>query len=87
MSIESDLEAAILQLARARGPGKSICPSEAAKAVGQGRGVDWHGLMQPARRAAVRLALEGRAVILRKGKPVDPTDFRGVYRITVPHED
>lgn len=87
MTIDSDLETAILQLARARGPGKSICPSEAAKAVGQGRGVDWHGLMQPARRAAVRLALEGRAVILRKGKPVDPTDFRGVYRITVPHED
>jgi hypothetical protein len=87
MTIDSDLETAILQLARARGPDKSICPSEAAKAVGGARGMDWHALMQPARRAAVRLAMEGRAVILRKGKPVDPTDFRGVYRITVPRED
>lgn len=87
MSIESDLESVILQLARARGPDKSICPSDAARAVGQARGVDWHGLLQPARRAAVRLAMEGRAVILRKGRPVDPTDFKGVYRITVPRED
>jgi hypothetical protein len=32
------------------------------------------------RRIAVRLANEGRLVITRKGKPVDPNDFRGVYR-------
>lgn len=87
MSIESDLESAILQLARSRGPDKSICPSDAAKAVGERRGLDWHGLMQPARRAAVRLALEGRAVILRKGRPVDPAGFKGVYRISVPREE
>jgi hypothetical protein len=84
---DSDLEAAILQLAQARGPDKSICPSEAAKHVAAVRGTDWHTLMQPARRAAVGLALAGRLVILRKGKPVDPADFRGVYRLTVPRED
>ncbi|MBY0364025.1 MAG: DUF3253 domain-containing protein, partial [Phreatobacter sp.] len=39
------------------------------------------------RRAAVGLAREGRLVILRKGKPVDPNDFRGVYRLTVPRQD
>ncbi len=84
---DSDLEAAILQLAQARGPDKSICPSEAAKHVAAARGIDWHGLMQPARRAAVAMAMEGRLVILRKGKPVDPADFRGVYRLTVPRQD
>jgi len=33
------------------------------------------------RRAAVKLALGGRLIIYRKGKPVDPNDFRGVYRL------
>lgn len=84
---ESDLEEAILSLARARGPEKSIDPSEPAKQVAAARGVDWHSLMQPVRRAAVRLATEGRLIILRKGKPVDPADFRGVYRLTVPREE
>ena len=27
------------------------------------------------------------AVILRKGKAVDPRDFKGVYRITAPRDD
>jgi Protein of unknown function (DUF3253) len=40
--------------------------------------------MQPVRRAAVHLMKEGRVVILRKGKPVDPDDFRGVYRLALP---
>lgn len=84
---ESDLEEAILSLARARGPEKSIDPAEPAKQVAAARGVDWHSLMQPVRRAAVRLAIEGRLIILRKGKPVDPADFRGVYRLTIPREE
>jgi hypothetical protein len=86
-SLDSALEAAILDLSRERGPGKSIDPSEPAKQVAAERGVDWHSLMQPVRRAAVRLAVEGRLLILRKGKPVDPADFRGVYRLSVPRED
>jgi hypothetical protein len=40
--------------------------------------------MQPVRRVAVRLMKEGRLVILRKGRPVDPDDFRGVYRLAAP---
>jgi hypothetical protein len=43
--------------------------------------------MQPVRRAAVRLAQQGRLVITRKGRPVDPADFKGVYRIGVPPQD
>ena len=39
--------------------------------------------MQPIRRIAVRLMKEGRLVITRKGRPVDPDDFKGVYRLTV----
>ena len=40
--------------------------------------------MQPIRRTAVRLMKEGKVVITRKGRPVDPDDFRGVYRLKLP---
>lgn len=85
--MENAIEERMVALAAERGADKSICPSEVAKAVGEARDVDWHGLMQPVRRTAVRLAEQGRIVILRKGKPVDPHDFRGVYRLTVPRQD
>ena len=48
---------------------------------------DWHGLLMPIRRAAVTLAQTGRLVIYRKGKPADPDDFRGVYRLGLPRQD
>ncbi len=48
---------------------------------------DWHGLLLPIRRAAVALAQDGRLVIYRKGKPADPSDFRGVYRLGLPRQD
>ena len=48
---------------------------------------DWHGLLLPIRRAAVALAQHGRLVIYRKGKPADPNDFRGVYRLGLPRQD
>jgi hypothetical protein len=47
----------------------------------------WPSLLMPIRRAAVDLALTGRLVIYRKGKPVDPTDFKGVYRLGLPRHD
>ncbi|AMJ63096.1 DUF3253 domain-containing protein [Bosea sp. PAMC 26642] len=81
---ETDLEAAMLRLAAERGAGKTICPSEAARAVGGDHPDGWGPLMQPARRIAVRLMKEGRLVITRKGRPVDPDDFRGVYRLSLP---
>jgi len=35
----------------------------------------------------VDLAQAGRLVIYRKGKPVDPLDFKGVYRLGLPRHD
>ncbi|EAQ35540.1 hypothetical protein NB311A_17229 [Nitrobacter sp. Nb-311A] len=48
---------------------------------------DWRNLMMPIRRAAVALAQSGRLVIYRRGKPADPLDFRGVYRVGLPRLD
>ena len=62
-------------------PGKSLDPSDVARALAGDHPDQWGPLMQPVRRVAVTLAKQGRLIILRKGKPADPDDFRGVYRL------
>ncbi len=77
MRPEADIAAIIMSLVEARGPNKSICPSEVARALDPA----WQHLMTPVRRVAIDLALAGRIDILRKGKPIDPVDVRGVIRL------
>ncbi|MEO0497894.1 MAG: DUF3253 domain-containing protein, partial [Pseudomonadota bacterium] len=60
---------------------KSICPSEVARHLAGKDEKAWRLLMKPVRVQAVALAHEGEVTITRKGKPVDPDNFRGVYRI------
>lgn len=72
------LEAAILHLLAARGPGKTICPSEAARAVSPD---NWRELMEPARRAARRLAQRGSIVITQAGKEIDAGNSLGPVRL------
>ncbi|MGL5446019.1 MAG: DUF3253 domain-containing protein [Rhabdaerophilum sp.] len=81
------IEETLLKLAGETGSAKSFCPSEVARALGGSHPDAWGPLMQPVRRVAVRLALEGRITILRKGKPADPHDFRGVYRLSLPRSE
>jgi Protein of unknown function (DUF3253) len=81
------LEKVILSLVAARGLDKTLCPSDAARAIGGDHPDGWGPLMQPIRRIAVRLAKEGRIIITRKGRAVDPDDFRGVYRLGLPRSD
>lgn len=78
---EDRIETAILTLVEQRGAQKSICPSEAAR---EAFGEDWNDHMRHVRSAAVHLARQGRISILRKGKPVDPESFKGVYRLSLP---
>jgi len=78
------LEDAILAVLTSNGPGTLSAPEIAHAMAPDG---DWHGLLMPIRRAAVTLALAGRLVIYRKGKPADPNDFRGVYRLGLPRHD
>lgn len=78
----AEIEATILRLLDERGGGRSVSPADAARALTDGR--DWHLQIPGVRRAAIKLALAGRLVITRKGKPVDPNDFKGVYRLGPP---
>jgi Protein of unknown function (DUF3253) len=78
-------EKTILEILSASAAGKTISPEEVARAIAGD--TDWHTQLTAVRRAAVALALAGQVVIYRKGKPVDPTDFKGVYRLGLPRLD
>ena len=88
---DDPVAAAILVLVAERGPGKSICPTEAARAFAASRARPsdppdlWRRYLPATRQQALHLARAGRLVILRKGKPVDPTKpVKGVIRLALP---
>ncbi len=70
------LEQAVLDLLDRRTG--TICPSDAARAVG---GDDWRDLMEPARRAARRLVAAEKVEITQGGRVVDPSSAKGPIRI------
>lgn len=78
VTTDADLEASILRLLAARAGGATICPSEAARAVG---GEEWRDLMDDARAAAGRLRAAGRVEVTQRGEAVDPASARGPIRI------
>ncbi|MFL1461276.1 DUF3253 domain-containing protein [Roseococcus sp. DSY-14] len=72
------IQAEIMRQVAARGAGRSICPSEVARALAPEA---WRPLMSPVRKEAAALAADGRLDILRKGKPIAPEAMRGVIRL------
>ena len=72
------LEQKVLELLDARAATATICPSEAARAVG---GEQWRELMEPARAAARRLVARGEVVITQGGQVVDPSTAKGPVRV------
>ena len=81
---EPAIRDAILAQAKACGPEKSFTPEDVARAL---TGENWQSLLARIRREATVLAREGQIDVLRKGKPVDPRNFKGVYRLGLPRED
>lgn len=80
--LDGQLEETILQLLHTRGADKTICPSEAARAVAAGAERDaWEPLMEPARAAARRLVAAGRIVIVQGGHIVDASTAKGAIRL------
>jgi len=73
----------ILELLAAVPAGKSISPEEAARAM-DGEADAWRRRLPQIRSAAVGLARQGKLVITRHGKPADPDNFKGVYRLRLP---
>jgi hypothetical protein len=78
MATEARLRSAILSLLADRGSGKTICPSDAARAVA---GAEFRLLMKPTRHAAADLVAEGRIEVTQKGEVVDLATVRGPIRL------
>lgn len=72
------LRAVILELLERRGPGKTICPSDAARALA---GKDFRPLMATARAAAAELVADGKIEVTQHGKVVDIAQARGPIRL------
>lgn len=75
------LEQVILELLDARAGGATICPSDAARALGDEPSDDWRARMEPARAAARRLVAAGHVEITQGGRVVDPSTAKGPIRI------
>ncbi|MDT0186002.1 DUF3253 domain-containing protein [Microbacterium sp. ARD31] len=77
--VDQQLEDAILDLLARRAPTATICPSDAARAVGDES--SWRDLMDPARAAAARLVESGDVEITQGGRVVDLATAKGPIRI------
>ena len=75
------IEAAIFDLLGAESAGKSISPEAVARAVEPEL---WRRQLSHVRGTAISLARQGKLVITRHGKPADPDDFKGVWRLKLP---
>ncbi|EAU42798.1 hypothetical protein FP2506_08151 [Fulvimarina pelagi HTCC2506] len=80
---QADITQTILELCAERGTKKTACPTEVARLLAGSNEADWRKLMPAIRQEAIRLAKADRIVIKRKGKPVDPDDFKGIYRLAI----
>lgn len=84
MTGPADIEQTILALLARRGEERTICPSEAARAL---RPADWRPLMAPVRDAAAAMADEGRLEVTQRGEVVDLRSARGPVRLRLPKPD
>ena len=74
------IEAAILAAVQQRGAGRSLCPSEVARALAPEA---WRPLMPAIRTAAGRLAATGALRVTQRGRPVDIETARGPVRLSL----
>jgi hypothetical protein len=82
---DAAIERAVLRAVRARGAGRTICPSEPARALAtETHGPDWRALMPRVRAAAARLAAQGALVATQRGTIVDAATARGPIRLGAP---
>lgn len=79
--LDDRLEAALLALAEHRAP-RTTCPSDAARALGDGT---WRDLMDRTREIARTLARRGAVVITQRGTVLSPDEpWKGPVRVGLP---
>ena len=86
-AVDDPVAAAIMALLVENDTGKAITPEMAARAYAETRRRKndppdlWRRYLNAVRQQSIHLARAGRIEILRKGKPADPNDFKGIYRL------
>ena len=76
----AEIEQAITGLLAQRDAGKTICPSDAARALAG----DWRPLMPRVRETAYAMADAGRLEVTQSGEVVDGRTARGTIRLRLP---
>ncbi|MEM1377524.1 MAG: DUF3253 domain-containing protein [Pseudomonadota bacterium] len=74
----------IMRRVHERGAGKTICPSEVARALADNDDA-WRALMPSVRAVAAHLSQSGKIVVTQKGAPVDAETARGPIRLGLPN--
>lgn len=80
MTGDATIATALRELAARRGPGRTFCPSEAARALA----AEWRPLLPEVRRVAADLQRRGDLQAYQRGRPVDPASARGAIRLGLP---
>ncbi len=78
----AQIERTITELLEARDPGKTICPSDAARALAGD--ADFRPLMEPVRARAREMVDRGDLEVTQSGRVVDPRSARGAIRLRLP---
>ena len=76
----AEIEQAITGLLAQRDAGRTICPSDAARALAE----DWRPLMPRVRETAYAMADAGRLEVTQSGEVVDGRTARGAIRLRLP---
>ena len=78
------IAAKIFELLASRAADKTICPSDAARALAGGE-AEWRALMPEIRRVAAALAQAGTLRVTAQGEDVDALQAHGPIRLGRPH--
>lgn len=78
MTSKASLRQAVLSAATERGPEKTTCPSEIARAIFP---ADWRNHMAEVRDAAIELQKAGKVQITQRGRPIEVDHIKGPIRI------
>jgi hypothetical protein len=78
---DEQIERTILALLTRRDPGKTICPSDAARELAPDA---FRPLMDPVRRVARELVARGELEVTQSGRVVDIDTARGPIRLSLP---
>lgn len=82
-SIRKEIEEIIISLVRDRGTGRSICPSEVARACRD----EWRDLMPVVREVAAKLQEENQIQVTQRGETVQMKNVDGPIRLTLPENN